>query len=124
MPVDPGPRAALAGRRVLIVEDQFLVAMNLELMLEELGCTVILRGNARFELDSIGEPVDVAILDINLGDHTSYNLADTLIRAGVPFAFASGYGSSEPRFAAVPILGKPYTKDSLVAVLNALLAAP
>lgn len=81
--------------RVLLVEDDFLVGMNLKQMLERIGCHVIgpvaSVAQAVEELDR--EQVDAAVLDINIADGTSVPLAERLQSASRPFFFVTGYHS-------------------------------
>ncbi|MEO3433264.1 response regulator [Inquilinus sp. CAU 1745] len=81
--------------RVLIVEDEFLVAMHLEALLGEMGYQVI--GPATRIGEAIGlareKDIDFAVLDINLAGTKTFPVADILRQRGVPFMFASGYGS-------------------------------
>jgi CheY-like chemotaxis protein len=115
---------SLAGRRMLVVEDEALVAMALEDMLLELGCTVIgpaLRLKPALALAK-AEPLDGAVLDINLGDDRSFPVAEILSARSVPFLFASGYGGSglESPFSEAPVLSKPYCLDALEEALHQL----
>jgi CheY-like chemotaxis protein len=85
----------LAGKRVLVLEDEPLIAMVLVDILEEAGCTVVGPAHdaaqaARLIAES---SIDVAVLDVNLGSgHTSASIADSLRDSGTPFIFATGYG--------------------------------
>ena len=73
------------------------------------------------------ETIDAAILDIRIGRGRSDPLALTLMARGIPFIFTSGYGQAcdlPAEVAAVPIVGKPYASEALVAAFAGLLAAP
>ena len=125
--VDPSwsPTPSLAGRRILVVEDEALVAIALEDMLLELGCLVVgpaLRLQPALEL-AAAEQLDGAVLDINLGDERSFPVAEILRGRTVPFLFASGYGGSglEPPFHEAPVLSKPYCLSALEEALRRLL---
>jgi CheY-like chemotaxis protein len=116
---------SLAGRRILVVEDEALVAIALEDMLLELGCSVIgpaLRLGPALEFAAT-EPLDGAVLDINLGDDRSFPVAEILSRRAVPFLFATGYGGLglEPPFDHAPVLSKPYCLSALEEALRQLL---
>jgi CheY-like chemotaxis protein len=116
---------SLAGRRILVVEDEALVAIALEDMLLELGCSVIgpaLRLEPALELART-EQLDGAVLDINLGDDRSFPVAEILSGRAVPFLFATGYGGSglEPPFHQSPVLSKPYCLSALEEALRQLL---
>jgi DNA-binding NtrC family response regulator len=109
----------LAGRRVLIVEDETLVALLIEDFLDELGLVHV--GPFRTvdaAIEAIkAEPIDLALLDIKLGNgETSYPIAEVLERIGVPFVFVSGYERpDEPR------LGWHITKPFTIARLQAAI---
>jgi len=116
----------LAGLRVLVVEDEPVVAMCLEDILEELGCVTI--GPAARLTEGMalatGETLDAAILDINLGGERSTEIAATLRARGVPFAFASGYGSLPEGFADRMMVEKPYRTADIGGMLSRLLGVP
>jgi len=118
--------SALAGRRVLVVEDEAVIAMAVEDMLVDLGCEVV--GPAGTLVDAMalaeGEGLDAALLDLNINGGRSYVVADELRRRGVPFAFATGYGDEgiENGGGGTPVLQKPYRQDQVEAVLRRLLA--
>ena len=121
------PSVDFKGRRVLIVEDEVMVAMLIEDMLTDLGCVVA--GSATTLEDAMRlatvAAFDCALLDVNLRGQPIFPLVDLLRAKGVPFAFATGYGDAELRSAdrAAPILSKPFREDDLARVL-ALLTAP
>lgn len=100
----------LRGCRALLVEDEMLVAMAIEDALIDSGCEVV-GPIARVDtaLDVIRrEPLNFALLDINLGGVMSYPIADELIARGVPFSFVTGYGKIDPAYADFPCLNKPF----------------
>ena len=113
-----------AGRRILVVEDEPLVAMLLEDLLLELGLEVIgpaLRLERALEL-ARSEPMDAAILDVNLAGERSYAVAEQLAARGIPFAFATGYGSPGlDRNLDAPLLRKPFERDAVRRVAERLL---
>lgn len=113
--------------RVLVVEDEALVAINLEAILEDLGCQVV--GPAmRFEraeaLIEADKSAQAAILDVNLGGQPVYPLAERLVARGVPIVFATGYGKAgiPVEWHGCPIIQKPYTmadvRSGLLTALN------
>ena len=113
----------LAGRSVLVVEDQLIIALDLEMLLREQGAVdVQLCGSAEEALKCIAsEQPDIAILDVNLGSTTSFPVAGELQRLGVPFIFATGYGNEVefPReMRSVPLVGKPYCIDTMREALR------
>ena len=113
-------------KRILVVEDEPLVAMLLEDMLIELGFEVVgpaLRLDAATELAG-REPLDGAILDVNLGEARSDAVAAALAERGIPFAFATGYAAPGGAWGErVPVLRKPFRQDAVGAVVETLLAA-
>lgn len=116
--------ADLEGRRVLLVEDESLVAMLGEDMLYDLGCevTTAMRLDKGLALARQGE-FDMAILDVNLGETVSYPIADILFERCIPFIFATGYGTSgiDPAYNAIPVMQKPYQLRQMEALLGHLL---
>jgi CheY-like chemotaxis protein len=126
---DGAKLAGGAGARVLVVEDESLVAMMLADMLQEIGCTVIGPIGSRtgaLRLLEDGHGVDLALLDVNLGGETAYDIADALSRRGVPFIFVSGYGASglDPRYADAVILAKPFEPALLARMIGEVLDRP
>jgi len=115
---------SLLGRRILIVEDEFLIAMMLEDMLLELGCVVA--ATAARPAQAIGlideVQIDAAILDVNLDGCDSFGIAAALSQRRVPFLFATGYGGSRvpPEFAAYQFIQKPYRLQELADALSRL----
>jgi CheY-like chemotaxis protein len=113
------------ARRVLIVEDEMLVAMLIEDMLAELGHVVAgITSRVATALPLIdGLNFDVAILDVNLGGEMSFPVADALAEKGRPYLFASGYGRAGivAEHAHVPVLNKPFSCHELKTAIAAAL---
>lgn len=115
----------LVGKRVLVVEDEMLVAMTLEDILIDLGLEVV--GVAMHLQEALvlasRERLDVAVLDINLNGERSYPVAETLQARGIPFIFASGYGHADrdTAFSGAPTLAKPYLPDELAQALTQII---
>lgn len=112
----------LDGMRVLLVEDQMLIAMDAENHLREMGAAAVaVAASAETAVESIARSVpDVAVLDVNLGDGTSAEAAEALAERGVPYIFASGYqdvGMIPVHLRAAPLVRKPYSPDDLAAAL-------
>ncbi len=112
------------AKRILLVEDEALVAMLLEDIVVDLGCEVV--GPAMHFDEAAAmietEALDAAILDVNLGGRRSYPLAERLVERNVPFAFATGYGSAGVEWNGdVPILRKPFQRDLVGSMLASLL---
>jgi light-regulated signal transduction histidine kinase (bacteriophytochrome) len=118
--------SALAGLEILVVEDNWLIAVDIESMLQEAGAkSVDVVGTAAEALSQIEvKTFDVAVLDINLGNSTSTPVADELSKRGTPFVFASGYTITDMiprRFQHIRIVGKPCAISDLTkAVLEAM----
>ena len=117
----------LAGARVLLVEDEVMVAWDLGDLLSEWGCTVVgpagRVGQALALLDA--EAVDVALLDVSLHGQKSYPVAEALAARDVPFVFLTGYDrdSLPGRCQAGAVLEKPFGASELGDALAALLAS-
>lgn len=129
-PPAAAPSPAMAGPSsagsILVVEDQMLIALDLEQMLEQSGFSVVATAGSVAEalaaLDSLSP--DAAILDVNLGDGTSEAIAEALASRGIPFMFATGYGESggiPSRFEGVPTVRKPYSAGAITRQLHLLL---
>ena len=111
--------------RVLIVEDEYLVALLVEDMLRALGFEVVgIASNIKSATQTAesGE-FDVAILDVNLNGAMSNPVAEILARRNIPFIFATGYGKSGPHdlFAETPSLQKPFEEDDLKKALASVM---
>ncbi len=112
------------GLRVLVVEDEPVVAMCLEDILEALGCVTIGPASRLSEGLSLARssPADAAILDINLGGERSDEIAAALRERGIPFVLATGYPVPPEGFPhAAPLIEKPYREHQVEAALAALL---
>jgi DNA-binding response OmpR family regulator len=119
-----GESRPLHRRRVLLVEDEFLLAITVENDLKAAGADI---AGPYHTLQSAlaatdHERFDCAVLDVNLGDAMVYPLADELASRSLPFLFLSGYSTEQlpARFAKVPRLSKPYRSTALVAAILAL----
>ncbi len=117
----------LAGRCVLLVEDSLIIALDAEDILRRLGARdVITDGTVVGSIAAIDAgPPDIAILDINLGDHTSFAIADHLADKDIPFMFATGYGEQAvlpERHRARIVMRKPYTLQMIARSVPDLVA--
>jgi len=114
-----------SSRRVLVVEDEVLVAWLLEDMLADLGCAVV--GPAASVKQALAmidaEAIDVAVLDVNLNGQLSYPIADALAARGVPFVFSTGYDKDRmlDGYKTFPVLQKPFHQSELSDILAKLL---
>lgn len=127
-PTSDTGRNLVAGRKVLLVEDSALIALDAEDSLREMGAADVVlaasNGVAAKALDT-GE-ITLAVLDFNLGRENSLPTAERLQQAGIPFVFASGYGGDgtiPERFASVPTIVKPYGTAQIEQAFAELAAA-
>ncbi|WP_426231028.1 HWE histidine kinase domain-containing protein [Pararhizobium sp. DWP3-4] len=123
---EPVKGTLAADLKVMLVEDQMLIALDVEGMLGDHGVfDVMTSASAADALSRLADYApDVAILDVNLGAETSLSVARELAGRNIPFLFATGYGNSEmipPDFSWVPVIRKPYDGTSLIATIAALL---
>ena len=110
-----------AGTRVLIVEDDTIIAMTAEDMLEECGCTTVAVAGTVAEALARADDTefDIALLDLNLRDENSLPVARRLRDDGKAFVFATGYDGLPPDsgFADAPVISKPYRIEHLAAII-------
>jgi CheY-like chemotaxis protein len=116
-----------AQKRVLVVEDEYLIRMLLEDMLADLGYSVAAAVGTVAEASAFASSGDfnAAILDVNLDGQEIFPVADILARRSLPFVFVTGYGerSLPERYRDRPALQKPFQAEQLHAMLAGLLAA-
>ena len=127
----PDRRAKLAGKRVLVAEDEPLVSMLVEDELRDAGATVL--GPAHSVDDALrlveaaaaDGGISAAVLDINLDWRHAGPLADRLAALGVPFLFATGYGENCDMggHGEAPVLRKPFGAETLAAAVASLASA-
>jgi DNA-binding response OmpR family regulator len=114
----------LGGRRILVVEDDPLIAMDMQHILEDAGGVVIGPAGSLASALAIVEKnqVDAAVLDVRLETGDSLPLANVLRERGVPFLFqTSDPDLIQGLYAGVPVLRKPFRPAELVAELSALV---
>lgn len=118
----------LAGRTVFLVEDELLIAMDIEANLLDRGATVYgpaTRVREGISLtDDMQRPIDVAILDIDLGGEDVFPVAEALRDRGVPFLFHTGHGEAkmlQARFDGAPVFSKPMRVTALLDEVEQLL---
>ena len=121
------PAAKQPRRRILVVEDEFLIRMLLEEMLSDLGYEL---AGVAGRVDEAAEMAkkadfDLAILDVNLDGHEVYPVADLIAKRGLPFMFVTGYGGRglPDAYRARPVLQKPFQLDELNKMLAQLIPA-
>lgn len=115
----------LTGRRVLVVEDESLVAMLLETILEDMECVPIgpasnVDDGQKLARDT--ENLDAALLDVNVAGRQVFPVAEALKERGVPFVFSTGYGEGglPDKWRGQPTIQKPFTE---AAIRDALMKA-
>ena len=122
------PQIAISGNRVMVVEDEALVAMVVTESLTNLGCVVVGPFSRCADAMAAVETgdIDAAILDVNLDGEMVYPLADMLVSRKVPFIFVTGYGaeSIDRRFMHVPVIQKPVERHVLQRIFGSLEASP
>ena len=110
---------------ILVVEDETLVALNLESMLEDMGHSVVGPVMTLGDLDEridAGLAIDVAILDVNVAGEYVFPQARRLAELGVPILFATGYGESglSEEFAGWSVVSKPYSEADIARGLASI----
>ena len=118
----------LKGTCILVAEDEFLVAIVVEETLQSLGCTVLGPFSELAEATAAAarEPIDAAVLDINLGGEMVYPLAEHLHRQGIPFVFTTGYAVADlpERYRGFEHLSKPVDATTLMRAVHRMRTRP
>ncbi len=123
-----GGAHSLAGKRLLVVEDEFLIALDIESILESAGMKVKTanRVDQAIGLIKSDGPFDAAVLDLKLDRETSVAVAELLHANRVPFVFLTGAaGDASPvgQFANAPVVGKPFDSETLFSALKRAMTA-
>lgn len=112
--------------RILVVEDDMMIALLVEDMLVELGHDVVELAMRLPRAEELARSIefDLAILDVNLDGRKSFPVADILEDRGIPFLFATGYGASgiDPAYAGSPVITKPFLANDLQVAIGKLVA--
>jgi len=119
----------LAGMRVLVMEDERLIAMDVELLCREHGAAEVVLVHALDEAGAAltaGAAPDAGILDVALAGRPTFDVARDLAARGIPFVFATGHADAEglfDDFPGVAVVGKPFAGGALIEALAAAIAA-
>jgi CheY-like chemotaxis protein len=116
-----------AGLRILLVEDEAMVAMIIEDTLNDLGCEIVgPMSNVEKALAAAKseDHIDGAFLDVNLRGQLVYPVAEVLAARGVPFAFVTGYGEKgiDARYRGAPVLTKPFLPETVEQLVSKHMA--
>lgn len=122
-----GPTGNLHGKSILVVEDEYMLAMHVADFLRAQGATIV--GPAASVAAAMAlvegiDSLDAAVLDVNLRNDRVYPVADALLARGVPIVFATGYEELllQRSYLGIPRCPKPYDQAELVGVLQKLTA--
>jgi hypothetical protein len=116
----------LAGKRILVLEDEFLLALDAAASLEACGAQVvgpIYNVEGALALAS-RERLDGAMLDVNINGGNSLPVAKALQHRGIPMLFATGYGATPPGWPMGPVIDKPYSAAQVQDAFVRLLSLP
>jgi DNA-binding response OmpR family regulator len=112
----------LADKHILIVEDDAVIALDLQTHLAEAAATAVHATTSEEAINLLeSSSFDAAILDVHLRDGNSYSIADALRRQNTPFLFLSGYLTVRVGYTDVPFIPKPYTVTKVAAAIAALI---
>ena len=116
----------LAGCRILILEDEYLIAMDVEQLCRDHGAEdAILIGDIdTLEAELAGRRFDVAVIDAILNGKSTLDFARRLHERNIPFVFATGYDDAAERFEdfpGVPVVGKPYGGQELIKAIASVV---
>jgi CheY-like chemotaxis protein len=116
---------ALSDKKILVVEDEFIIQIMIEGMLEDLGCKAVVTAASNEAALALihKQDFDAVLLDMNLNGNSSSVVADALAESGVPFVYSTGNSDSDDRdgFSNRPVLRKPFTDEQFRRVILGLL---
>jgi DNA-binding NtrC family response regulator len=116
------PEKLLDGHTVLIVEDEFLIALDAQRILEEAGAEAVLLANSVREVHKLladGPKIDAAVLDLRLGDEDAAPLIDEFLARGIPLVVTTGLDAASAK--GIPILAKPYRDAEFIDAILELV---
>lgn len=119
--------AQLSGLRILVLEDEALIAFDVEQLCRDNGAEEIVVASTLSDAQNISQPFDVAIIDVMLDGEPTLDFAKGLEANGVPFVFATGYDRIDEIFSGFPgveLISKPYSGTDLVEAVAASVARP
>ena len=120
-------RDLLEGLKILVVEDEFLIAMDVEQLCRDHGASEVeIRATLEEELAD-DTTFDAAIIDVMLGGRSTLDFAGRLRERGVPFIFSTGYADNTDiagRFPGVAVVGKPFSGEALISAVAAACRRP
>jgi DNA-binding response OmpR family regulator len=111
----------LSGLRILVLEDEALIALDVEQLCRDHGAGEVAIASTLGEAHEVAQPYDAAIIDVMLGGEPTFDFARSLEAAGVPFVFASGYDKLDEIFAGFPgvaLVSKPYAGADLIEAVT------
>lgn len=120
---EPGGESLIAGKRFLVVEDEFLILLDIQNILETADARSVVTASTLVDaLAALGDqpPFDAAILDLKLGKDSSIPIADRLAETAVPFVFLTGApneATQARQFSTAPVIGKPFSGEALLSAL-------
>ncbi len=125
----PLPDSALIGLKVLLVEGESLLAMDVEFLLQDFGRTMVAWASSLEDALRVAETAefDLAVLDVSVARKLVFPLAELLAHRDIPFVFTTGYGRDSVRedFRDRPIVRKPFSPEQLrAAMLSAVVSRP
>ncbi len=116
------PTKPLHRTTILVVEDEYLIALEAQHMLEDAGADVVLLANSVRDVRKLlddGPPIDVAILDLKLGDEDARPLMGSFAEKAIPFLLTTGFEGAAPE--GVVVLTKPYREADFVDAVTELV---
>ena len=116
----------MKGRRVLVVEDEFMIALDIDRILETAGAKTVLSANRveeALQILSESGAIDAAVLDLKLDKDSTLPIAERLQAMGIPFVFLTGSPESAQTrgFPRAPVVAKPFDSAMLIAGLSLAL---